>query len=320
MRIDARRAALIGTWVAVTPWALWALARFSGIRFGFPIAEVLALTPLAALTAILPVILALVLRNFPAAVVGAVAFVALAIAVLPRAFGGPTSADGGTGAELRLVAANMRLGKGDADALVQLVREREADVLSVEELTPKLARELDQAGLRQLLPDRSLALSDGSSGSGIYARAGLGPGATETLPGGFPLIREALAVPGARHVELLGVHTRPPIGDQAGDWSRDLAAIPAPIDQTLRIALGDFNATLDHAQFRELLDRGYKDAGATLGDGLTGTWPASRRTPPFAAIDHVLSDGRIGIRDYAVDDIPGSDHRAVYAELAIPTQ
>ncbi len=35
-------------------------------------------------------------------------------------------------------------------------------------------------------------------------------------------------------------------------------------------------------------------------------------------IDHVLVDGRIGVRDYAVEELPGSDHRAVFAELELP--
>jgi endonuclease/exonuclease/phosphatase (EEP) superfamily protein YafD len=35
-------------------------------------------------------------------------------------------------------------------------------------------------------------------------------------------------------------------------------------------------------------------------------------------IDHVLADGRLGIVDYGVDELPGSDHRAIHAELALP--
>jgi endonuclease/exonuclease/phosphatase family metal-dependent hydrolase len=35
-------------------------------------------------------------------------------------------------------------------------------------------------------------------------------------------------------------------------------------------------------------------------------------------IDHVLADRRLGIVEYDVEGIPGSDHRAVEAELALP--
>lgn len=317
-RIDARLAGRIATWALVSVWAAWALVRTLGIGSGFPLEALLAFTPIAAATAIVPVAVAAFAREWAALAVAAVALVALAVAVLPRAFGGPTEADGGEVAELRVLAANMKLGKAEPEPLVDLVRDLDVDVLSVEELTPKLAATLDEAGLRALLPDRVLSTEDGAGGGGLYARGGLGPGEVGAIAGGFPLIRERLALPAAAPLELIGVHTTPPVSDQTADWEAGLAAVPPPVDSQLRIALGDFNATLDHAPFRELLDRGYADAGSTLGAGLTGTWPANRRMPPFAAIDHVLVDERIGIRDYSVEDLPGSDHRAVFATLSIP--
>ena len=35
-------------------------------------------------------------------------------------------------------------------------------------------------------------------------------------------------------------------------------------------------------------------------------------------IDHVLADRRLGIAGYGVDALPGSDHRAIHAELVLP--
>lgn len=43
-----------------------------------------------------------------------------------------------------------------------------------------------------------------------------------------------------------------------------------------------------------------------------------RHFPPAVTIDHVLADQRIGIGDVSVHEIPGSDHRAVFAELIVP--
>jgi endonuclease/exonuclease/phosphatase (EEP) superfamily protein YafD len=317
-RIDARLAGLIASWALVAPWAAWALVRTLGIGSGFPVEALLAFTPIVAATAIVPLAVAALARNWPAVAVAAVAALALGLAVLPRAFGGPTEPEGSAAAELRVLAANMKLGKAAPEPLVELVRDLDADVLSVEELTPHLAARLDAAGLRELLPDRVLATEAGAGGGGLYARGGLGPGDVSDLPGGFPLISQRLALAGAAPVEVASVHITPPVSGQTDDWAAGLDAIPRPIAPQLRIALGDFNATLDHPPFRELLDRGYDDAGSTLGAGLTGTWPANRRIPPFAAIDHVLADRRIGIRDYSVHDLPGSDHRAVFATLAIP--
>jgi endonuclease/exonuclease/phosphatase family metal-dependent hydrolase len=41
------------------------------------------------------------------------------------------------------------------------------------------------------------------------------------------------------------------------------------------------------------------------------------RLPPVT-IDHVLAPHRLGVAGYAVADLPGSDHRAVFARLAVP--
>jgi hypothetical protein len=35
-------------------------------------------------------------------------------------------------------------------------------------------------------------------------------------------------------------------------------------------------------------------------------------------IDHVLADKRVGVRTVSVHTIPGTDHRAVFAELVLP--
>ncbi len=305
----------IASWSLVAAWAAWAVVRLLGLEYGFPLEALMAFTPLVAATAIVPVGVALLVGNRAAAVVAGTVLIVLAAMVVPREFGGPTEAAGGNGPALRVLAANMRLGKADPDALVDLVRELDVDVLSVEELTPELGADLDRAGLDRLLPERVLLTGGGSGGSGLYARLPLGPGTTERLPGGFPLISQRLAVPGAPQVIVAGVHTQPPTG--SAGWREDLRLLPGA-GARLRILIGDFNATLDQDEFRDLVAEGYDDAGATLGDGLTPTWPTNRRIPPVVAIDHVLADERIGVRDYSVEDLPGSDHRAVYAELALP--
>ena len=57
-------------------------------------------------------------------------------------------------------------------------------------------------------------------------------------------------------------------------WTADLRDEPAadPANRATILA-GDFNATLDHVELRRLLGTGYRDAAASLGRGLTPTWP-----------------------------------------------
>jgi endonuclease/exonuclease/phosphatase (EEP) superfamily protein YafD len=81
---------------------------------------------------------------------------------------------------------------------------------------------------------------------------------------------------------------------------------------------GDFNATLDHDAMRRVLDTGYEDAADVVGAGLQPTWPAGKKVPAAVAIDHVLADKRVGVRAVSVHTVPGTDHRAVFAELRLP--
>jgi endonuclease/exonuclease/phosphatase family metal-dependent hydrolase len=305
-------------WGLTLVWALWALVRLLGLETGSLMVAVIAFTPYMAFSSPLPVIAAVLLRVWEAALVAGLAAIVLVALVMPRAFGGPTEPAGSAGPTLKVLASNMHLGKGDAQALVDLVRELDVDVLSVEEVTPKLVRELHDAGLDGLLSHRVVLTGEGSQGGGLYSRLALGRGTGVRLPGGFPLIPVPVEVTGAPPVEVASVHTSPPTSSH---WDEDLAAVPGAAASPLRILIGDFNATLDHDAFRQVVARGYDDAAATLGDGLTATWPVGRRVlPPLFAIDHVLADERIGIREFSAHDIPHSDHRAVFAELELPAR
>jgi endonuclease/exonuclease/phosphatase family metal-dependent hydrolase len=128
-------------------------------------------------------------------------------------------------------------------------------------------------------------------------------------------------IPDAQPCEVLSVH---PMSlyrrELAGAWRAGLAQLPpAQLDGSLRILLGDFNATLDHALLRALLRTGYRDAAAVTGRGLVPTWPyVGYPRLPRITLDHVLADRRIRIRAAAVHPVPGSDHRAVCADLLIP--
>jgi endonuclease/exonuclease/phosphatase (EEP) superfamily protein YafD len=84
--------------------------------------------------------------------------------------------------------------------------------------------------------------------------------------------------------------------------------------------MGDLNATLDHHELRRLISTGYEDAAGEAGSGLHPTWPrGGRRLLPLSVtIDHVLADARCGVGTVRAFDVPGTDHRALLAELILP--
>ena len=217
------------------------------------------------------------------------------------------------------MAANVYRGRADCAALVELVREREVELLAVQELTPDFALRFEDAGISSVLPHAVLRARKGVGGSGVYSSHSL----RESGSGGarFEQAGARVLEPGP-DVAVLSVHPRPPNAPVARDeWQAEIEAFPSPTGGgPVQLLLGDFNATLDNSVFIDLLEDGYADAAERMGAGLVSTWPAAdgpNRYLPMT-IDHLLYDReRAGVRDFAAFDLAGSDHRAIYAELVI---
>ena len=74
---------------------------------------------------------------------------------------------------------------------------------------------------------------------------------------------------------------------------------------------------------RALADAGFRDVGELANQGWQPTWPSSGEVsllgvpvPSLAQIDHVLVGPRLAAIGMHTHEIPGSDHRAVVAEVA----
>ncbi len=319
MRRAFRSRRVLVSAMLAAPFVLWAVVRGSGVALGYPFGALLAFTPQVAALSPLAVVAALVMRMRAVAAVGAVAVAVLAIVVLPRSADGPQRASAGVrGTPLVVMTVNLRLGHGDARAIVRLARARNVDVLSLQELTPEAVRHLDAAGVRALLPGRVLQPRTGAAGSGLLARRALQAVRTDAVAG-HEQPEAKLALPGGRELRVKAVHPVPPTSSEAvANWRRQLRSLggPAARDGSPRLLAGDFNATLDHRELRDLIGRGFYDAADATGDGLHATWPVG----DFAALmtlDHILVPPVMKIRRVTVHEIPGSDHKAVIGELVV---
>lgn len=307
--------------VFAVPWAVAAALRLTGTERGFPLVPALAFTPYVAATSVLPLTAALVARSRGATALSAAAAAGLAAAVL-RPTTPDTPARRPQGPRLRVVSANMLHGRADPAALLALAAEQDADVLALMEVTPEAVSGLLAAGVTDLLPGAHVV----PAGEGQPAGAG---GALWTrleirgrtvVPGRFGQPAARLVVPGAPDVELTAVHTHPPTSSpaQVASWAADLRLLPDPEPEVLRVLAGDFNATPDHAAFRRLLRRGWVDAAAAVGAARRATWWPMRVSQPRLTLDHVLVDPRIAVDDLQVVSVPGTDHRALVADLRLP--
>jgi endonuclease/exonuclease/phosphatase (EEP) superfamily protein YafD len=304
--------------VLVAPAAIWALVRIFGWDDRYPVAQLIAFTPYAVLLALIPLAATIALRQWAAVAVAAVTVVALAACVVPRWLTDSDPLAGAKGPRLRVLTVNVLAGVADPGEIVRLVTEQKADVLLLQELTEEFVAKAAVAGLERELPYKAVYPLDGVIGSGIYSRQPLHAEDVRVNPGGF---RQARAELSASGVLIESVHPRAPFDAATTKlWREDFPGEPrATTDGPLRILGGDFNATLDHSVLRELISSGYRDAAATVGQGLTGTWgPYDGDRIPPVTLDRVLADRRIGVVEVRVFPISKSDHRAVLAVLVLP--
>ncbi|TDQ51431.1 endonuclease/exonuclease/phosphatase family protein [Actinorugispora endophytica] len=300
------------------PWALWALVRGFGLESGYPLTAGVTFTPYAAATAVLPLLFALLARRWLPALAAALVAAVLVGLLLPRALADAPPDPAPTGPALRVLTLNMYLGSADAETVVDLVRRNDVDLLSLQELTPDAADALETAGIGGTLPHAVVEARLGASGGGLYSRHPLTriAGPTDHEP---EMPWAEVAVPGAVPVEAVSAHPFPPLGPgMTRDWTRYMADLPhADPDGAVRVLAGDLNATTDHAVLRELLATGYTDAAAAAGNGFDATWPVGG-TVPGVVIDHVLADERARAVRTSTHLVPGTDHRALLAEVVLP--
>jgi endonuclease/exonuclease/phosphatase (EEP) superfamily protein YafD len=276
----------------------------------------LAASPLAT------VLLALARRRVAAG--AAAVLTAVAVAVLaPTYVGGP--ADPG-GASLTVLTANVALGEADPQGVVAAVRDADADVLLLQELTPPLADRLTAAGLDELLPHSVVEALPGADGVGLWSRHPLADEQRHPELTFASVSARLVLGDGRPGPTVLTLHTAGPWPQSADDWVRDMAKTPdllgrvaagADAHGSTVLVGGDFNATWGNAQFRALLQGGYRDAAEQLGAPWTTTFPSGWAVPPVIGIDHVL------VREAGADalhtvEIPGSDHRGLVVRVTLP--
>lgn len=220
------------------------------------------------------------------------------------------------GPEITVLTINAALGEADADAIVDRIRTSDVDVLAVQELTVEQADALTEAGVDELLPYSLTEPRPVADGSGLWSRT---PLSQATTLSGFEFAQvQANTVVDGVDLTIVSFHAMSPATPRHTiQWAEDLARMRALMDSypdTVVVA-GDFNATSDHRQFRDLASNGFVDSAAVAGAGLYRTFPSQR---PLARLDHIVTSDTVDAIEVGPVPIPGSDHLAVTARLRLP--
>lgn len=316
-RTPLRRTAYVLLWILTLGLALFTGWRWFGPDLTWPVVVLVSFTPYIAAATVLPIALSIWLRAIRLLTAAVLCACALVVLLIPRALADNDQVAGGP--KLNVMSVNLLAGGSDLDTVIELVADNDIDILSVQELTPDAAETLTDSAVGDRLSHHLLKPGTKAAGTGIFSRFPLTEDETLSSEGVFHNPGAVLDVPDYGDLEFQAVHPAPPINpDRTVDWKADLRALPRPdTDGPPRILAGDFNATHDHKTFGELLDAGYDDAAAYTGSGLTGTWPGDKPIPRVA-IDHILTAGGITPTAYAVHSVPGGDHLAITATLALP--
>ena len=312
------RTRLVLAWLVAGALVTVVAVRAAGLERGALLALLVGALPLTLLAAYPLLVAALALRARALTAV-AVALVAAHVAVVAPALRAAPLPDGaGEAPRLRVVVANLYIRNPDPAAAGRALVGLGPDVLVVPELDARGLAGLRAAGLLEQLPHTAVRADAREETVGLLSRLPLRDVAFRAV-GGRALPRATVSVDGV-DVRVHAVHPLPPVGGLEPLWraSLDDAARRAFAAELPVVVAGDLNADRDHAVFRRLLDAGLRDAHDAVGRGLARTWPDRL---PLLHLDHVLvRDGRgaalVPLR-VTEERVPGSDHRAVVADVAV---
>ena len=223
----------------------------------------------------------------------------------------------------RIMTLNTANGGASAEDVVALVREKNVEILCLQELSDDFLSELAAAGLYDLLPhyvisDEASAISNGGR-NGIWTLAPMSNVSGNLLPIDTSSMPAGTVEIGGLAVRVVSVHPNSPVRGAQDLWDEGLSVIGSLSDYDhTYLVMGDFNSTWNHARFRELLGSDFVDAGAEAGEGFHMTYP-SGRLPPVIEIDHIVyaRDSGIVVSELESVEVAGSDHCALLGVLEV---
>jgi vancomycin resistance protein VanJ len=221
---------------------------------------------------------------------------------------------------LKVMSFNTWSRNHDAPRIAGAIRSAAADLVLLQEIPPPVFERL-----REVLQDHYGGAAhwayEAEIQQGVLSRHPIEPRAA--LAGKGRAQRVVVHSPGGP-IEVFNVH---PL--RTGGWRHRYRQIGALLEEHVLqerspvIVAGDLNAS-DHSQLYALVAGRLRNAHEAAGFGFGFTYPAAVhvlaawRALPMARIDHVFfSDHFVALRAGTLEDAAGSDHRPVFAELAL---
>lgn len=219
---------------------------------------------------------------------------------------------------LKVASLNLLVSNTQHETLLQALRNLDADVVVLLELSEPMAQELET--LRDVYPYQNLFPSQDAFGIGVISKVLTATqlqstNTDESITYSTPQLRIKVTDRqqnvwhlGATHVLPPGTHASTLARDRdLASWSQELAEIDGPV-----VMLGDFNNTPWSASWQKHLPEGWYDS--RIGFSRQPTWP-SRLGWLGIPIDHALLNSAVICTERSTLPIPGSDHQGLVLTL-----
>jgi endonuclease/exonuclease/phosphatase family metal-dependent hydrolase len=312
------------------------VSMFRAIPAEWPliVVQLLSFTPWMVLPALVAMVLAVAGRRLWVIITTAALLAVQLFWLFPLDAGRHQTLPAGTATvSVKVMSLNTEYGEADAASIVRLVRDNGIQLLTLQEHTQRLEDRLRSEGLEKVLPNHVSEPNDDASGGAVYSAfpleaAGLLPDTPFRMDVTRVLLSDSVAGSTAA-LNLTNVHALPPVDERIAQWRSDLVKVARQASRPgNHLLMGDYNSTFDHSEFRDVLDSALTDdaqggsklidVGTASGGRFSPTWPMEGPPLPGIVIDHMVTTPRIASSDYAVRQVPGSDHAAIMATLVIP--
>lgn len=264
--------------------------------------------------ALLLAVLLFILRSRRWATLMLVVAIVNVVPVAPWYLASSEAASAG-GTRITLLLSNVYSGNRNTQAIIDLVREENPDMVFLQELTGKRSRDL--TALRDTYPYSLNIPREDNFGVAVLSKHPFaGARVIESPPFKLPSLVAEIEIDGET-LAFVTTHPVPPIG-KTGFESRNeqLASIAELVNSFSgpRVLIGDLNTTMWGHHYEQLIaDTGM--VNVRQGHGVLPTWPTHL---PFAMIpiDHCLVSEEFGVVMARSGPDIGSDHLPLIVELS----
>lgn len=220
----------------------------------------------------------------------------------------------GPGGPLKVMTFNMFWYQTRTEQVAEYILAERPDIVLLQEVRDTHGEILNRL-LREVYPHRLMCMGrDGCDGAILSMRPWLQAHSVTRGDEAPPSLSALFDIGQGRRLRVIGTHMWNPRAPRR--QQREIEWLGAELSRIgdLKIVAGDFNLT----PWSFALSRFERRANLVRGDGIAGSWRASRYMVPIFPIDHIFASPEIRFTSVRRGPWVGSDHLPTVATVVLP--